>query len=85
MDSQDKRVQMDVTPVGTHLTKIVLSGLLDTPGVDHIEARLVAIVVPASKSAVVDLSGVEFIASMEHQDVHHCGAESGDSPCQTGN
>lgn len=64
MKSQGKLVQMEVTSLGNRLTKIVLSGPLDTPGVDHIEARLVATVVPESKSAVVDLSGVEFIASM---------------------
>ena len=37
---------MEITPLGTRLTKIVLSGALDTPGVDHIEARFVAAVVP---------------------------------------
>jgi anti-sigma B factor antagonist len=64
MESEEKPVQMQVTPLGTRLTKIVLSGALDTPGVDHIEARFVATVVPGNMSAVVDVSRVEFIASM---------------------
>jgi anti-anti-sigma factor len=55
---------MAVAGLDNGLTKITLSGRLDTPGVDRIEAQFVATVVPGSKSAVVDVSGVEFIASM---------------------
>jgi anti-sigma B factor antagonist len=57
-------VEMEIAGLENGLTKIVLTGRLDTPGVDRIEARFVASVVPASKSAIVDISGVEFIASM---------------------
>ena len=55
---------MEIAGLENGLTKIVLTGRLDTPGVDRIEARFVASIVPASKSAIVDISGVEFIASM---------------------
>src|SRR5918995_1672533 len=57
-------VEMEIAGLENGLTKIVLTGRLDTPGVDRIEARFVASIVPASKSAIVDISGVEFIASM---------------------
>jgi anti-anti-sigma factor len=57
-------VEMEVTGLPDGLTKIMLSGRLDTSGVDRIEARFVAAIVPGSRSAVVDLSRVEFIASM---------------------
>jgi anti-sigma B factor antagonist len=57
-------VGMEVTQVGDKITKVTLKGRLDTPGVDKIEARFVATLVPAGKSAIVDLSGVEFVASM---------------------
>ena len=64
MTTGKKFVEMEVAGLDTGLTKIILSGRLDTPGVDLIEARFVATVVPGHKSAVVDVSGVEFIASM---------------------
>jgi anti-anti-sigma factor len=57
-------VDMEVAGLDNGLTKITLSGRLDTPGVDRIEARFVATVVPGNKSAIVDVSGVDFIASM---------------------
>ena len=50
-------VEMEVTGLDNGLTKIVFSGRLDTPGVDRVEARFVAAVVPGSKSAIVDISG----------------------------
>jgi anti-sigma B factor antagonist len=55
---------MEVTGLGDGLTKITLSGRLDTPGVDRIETHFVAAVVPSGKHAIVDLSRVEFVASM---------------------
>jgi anti-sigma B factor antagonist len=57
-------VSMEVTQVDDKITKVTLNGRLDTPGVDQIETRLVATLVPAGKSAIVDFSGVEFVASM---------------------
>lgn len=57
-------MEMDITDLGDHVKKIKLNGRLDTPGVDQVETRFTASVVPGGNSAVVDLSGVEFIASM---------------------
>jgi len=45
-------------------SKITLQGRLDTPGVDQIETRFTASVVPQARHALVDLSGVSFISSM---------------------
>lgn len=41
-----------------------LKGRLDTAGVDVIELRFSAGIVPDGKNTLVDLSGVEFLASM---------------------
>ena len=46
------------------LRKVTLTGRLDTPGVLDIEPRFVTGLVPGAKSAIVDLSQVEFISSM---------------------
>ncbi|MFN3231854.1 MAG: STAS domain-containing protein [Alphaproteobacteria bacterium] len=55
---------MEITDLGEGLKKISLAGRLDTPGVDQVETRFTASIVPAGNNAVVDLSDVEFIASM---------------------
>src|SRR5262245_13239702 len=60
----DHTPRMQVTDVGDRITKVMLYGRLDTPGVSQIETRFVAAVVPAGKSAIVDLSGVEFVSSL---------------------
>jgi len=57
-------VSLDVTQIGDSIIKLALKGRLDTPGVDSVETRFVASLVPIGKHAIVDLSGVEFIASM---------------------
>jgi anti-sigma B factor antagonist len=44
--------------------KIVLAGRLDTAGVDRVETRFGAAIVPAGKNTVVDLTDVTFLASM---------------------
>ena len=44
--------------------KLGLSGRLDTKGVDLIETRFTAVCVPKEKDVVVDMSQVEFLASM---------------------
>jgi len=46
------------------IAKVKLRGRLDTPGVDGIETKLTASVVPEGRTAVIDLSEVSFIASM---------------------
>lgn len=52
--------QSDVGPV----RKIVFVGRLDTQGVDRVEARFGAAVVPGAHKTVVDLSQVTFLASL---------------------
>jgi anti-anti-sigma factor len=44
--------------------KVALNGRLDTQGVDVIETRFGAVIVPAGKNTVVDLGEVTFLASM---------------------
>ena len=57
-------MEMTVTSLGEHLVKVTLVGRLDTPGVDRVETRFVAFLVPGANNAVIDLSGVDFVASM---------------------
>ena len=64
MGIKESIVGMEVTGLGDGLTKVILSGRLDAPGVDKIETRFVAATVPGGQSAIVDLSRVEFVASM---------------------
>jgi anti-anti-sigma factor len=56
-------MDMEHSDVG-QVRKIVLTGRLDTAGVDQVETRFGAAVVPAGKNTIVDLSGVSFLASM---------------------
>jgi anti-sigma B factor antagonist len=60
----ENTVGMEVTELGERITRITFSGRLDTPGVDKVETRFVAAVVPGGKSTIVDLAGVDFVASM---------------------
>jgi anti-sigma B factor antagonist len=46
------------------VTKAVLDGRLDSAGVNVIETRFIAGIVPKHQHAVVDLSNVPFIASL---------------------
>ena len=55
---------MQVTAVDDNITKVSLNGRLDTLGVGQIETSFTATLVPSGKSAIVDLSGVQFVASM---------------------
>ena len=57
-------MDMDVTDLGNNTVKIALHGRLDTPGVDQVETRFSATIVPKGKHAIVDLSDVSFVASM---------------------
>jgi anti-anti-sigma factor len=47
-----------------NVRKIILTGRLDTAGVDLIETRFGASIVPAGRNTVVDISHVTFLASM---------------------
>ena len=55
---------MDITTLAEGLVRITLAGRLDTQGVDRIETKFIAALVPGGKNAIVDLSQVEFVASM---------------------
>ncbi|MEN3951690.1 STAS domain-containing protein [Iodidimonas sp. SYSU 1G8] len=55
---------MDVSDLGGNILKVALHGRLDTAGVDQIETRFSATLVPGAHNAVVDLSDVSFVASM---------------------
>jgi anti-sigma B factor antagonist len=57
-------VDMHITELEPGFVKVSLAGRLDTTGVDRVETRFVGSVVPAGKGTVVDLSRVEFIASL---------------------
>ena len=57
-------MQLDITPVSEQIVKVRLTGRLDTNGVDRIETRFIAAMVPGGKHAVVDISEVEFLASL---------------------
>jgi anti-anti-sigma factor len=47
-----------------NIARVKLRGRLDTPGVDKIESKLAASVVPGGKNTVVDLRDVSFVASI---------------------
>ena len=55
---------MSVTPLADRLVKVTLQGRLDSAGVDRVEVRFLAHLIPDGNSAVVDLSEVDFVASM---------------------
>jgi anti-anti-sigma factor len=55
---------MDISPVRDRLVKITLAGRLDTPGVDRVETRFLASLVPGGNNAIIDLSQVDFISSV---------------------
>jgi anti-anti-sigma factor len=56
--------QLDITPIDAERNVVRLTGRLDAPGVDQIEMRFTAGVAAANRHAVIDLSGVDFLASM---------------------
>jgi anti-anti-sigma factor len=55
---------IEIKVINDGLTRVVLAGRLDTPGVDRIETQFVGATVPAAKNVIVDLSRVDFVASM---------------------
>lgn len=56
-------MEMTVSELGD-ATLVALKGRLDTAGVSAIEVRFAAAIVPKARNAVVDLDGVEFLASL---------------------
>ena len=63
MSNVDNIVEMQIAALDGGLTKVTLSGRLDTPGVDRIEARFAAAAVSHGKSAIVDMSRITFVGS----------------------
>jgi anti-anti-sigma factor len=57
-------VQMEISPLGDDRVKVMFKGRLDSPGVDRVETRFVAAVVPGGRHALVDLSQCEFVGSL---------------------
>jgi len=57
-------MHIDVAPVAENVMRVTLAGRLDTPGVDRVETQFIAALVPEAHNAVIDLSGVDFVASM---------------------
>lgn len=57
-------MQIEVKEVEDGLRRVTLTGRLDTPGVLGIEPRFVTSLVPGGKNAIVDITNVDFIASM---------------------
>jgi anti-anti-sigma factor len=55
---------MTLSELAGSVTCVALVGRLDAPGADRISLRFTASVVSAGRPAVVDMSGVEFVASM---------------------
>lgn len=56
-------MELEILEESPALTRIALKGQLDTPGVDRIETRVNAILARGG-DAVIDLSGVTFLASL---------------------
>ncbi len=56
-------MEVQVSDIGG-LTRVALMGRLDTAGATRIETSLTAKVVPVGRAAIVDLSGVSFLASL---------------------
>jgi len=50
--------------VGENLRRIVISGRLDTPGTNSVASQLVELTAAPKKGVVVDLSAVNFLASI---------------------
>jgi anti-anti-sigma factor len=50
--------------VGENLRRIMISGRLDMPGTDSVAAQLAELIAAPKKGVVVDLSAVNFLASI---------------------
>jgi|SRR5215471_408826 len=57
-------MKMETVEVAPRVVKITLTGRLDTPGVDGIETRFLATLIPNANNAIIDMSNVDFISSM---------------------
>jgi anti-sigma B factor antagonist len=57
-------MEMQLRDAGDGVLSVSLVGRLDTHGVDHIETKLTANLVPLGARAIVDLSQVSFLSSV---------------------
>lgn len=57
-------VEMSVSEIAGHVTRVSLKGRLDAPGADSISLRFSAAVAAKGRNAILDLSGVSFVASL---------------------
>jgi anti-anti-sigma factor len=62
--TEASHVEMSINPVEDRLVKVTFSGRLDAAAVDRVETRFVASVVPNGNSAIIDLSELEYIATL---------------------
>lgn len=61
---KDSLMDMQISEVGGNVTCVRLMGRLDATGADSIDTAFTAATVARGRHAVVDLSGVSFVASM---------------------
>jgi anti-sigma B factor antagonist len=64
MAGRQNAVEMHIDELGGNQVKVTLKGRLDSTGVDRIETRFLAALIPAGRNAIVDLSQTDFVASM---------------------
>ena len=57
-------MDIEVNAIGDKLVKVTITGRLDAQGVDRIETRLLASLVPNANNAIIDLSQVDYVASL---------------------
>jgi anti-anti-sigma factor len=57
-------MEIAVTDLSDRVTKVALSGRLDTAGVDRVESKFLAVCAASGSHTLVDLSAVTFMASM---------------------
>lgn len=57
-------MEFEVLPLDNNTSRILLKGRMDSSGVDKSELRFTAAVVAPARHAVIDISGVDFLASM---------------------
>ena len=55
---------LQVHPIDDQTLSVTLAGRLDVLGVDAVETKFTAAIVPSGRSAVIDMAGVEFVASL---------------------
>jgi anti-anti-sigma factor len=55
---------MNISEIDGVVTRVQLRGRLDAPGADQIGLRFTSAVTSAGRDAIIDLAGLEFIASL---------------------